>query len=312
MRSLFKFAALMLCGVHGLHGQDTVCDLFKDLKASDGKQIALSGELAIYDNGLTVLASADCDRQYSSERNLWNAALELRASADIAPTDLDKLKAAAAEMSRLRNSDQLMMSQATVSGRLRVGRIDSFPAEFVFDSVTSVKVEALPDAKDLPVLSICDLFQNLESWRGKRIAVRGEFAATGEGNWIFGRCDGAFSTNGYVWPVSLSYAPPTYTPNFQPSLEELGVTNNGGGRWSFDPRPHTATFIGRLQLRDEYVAVCESFGEYRTNGFDHLGGATGRLLVETILDVENGTWPTAPASYNSGTQKCQPDQNKPR
>lgn len=299
----------MLCGVHGLHGQETVCDLCKDLKASDGKQIVLSGELTIFDNGLTVLASADRDRQYSSERDLWNAALELRASADTAPADLDKLKAAAAEMSRLRNSSQLMMSQATVSGQLRIGRIDSFPAEFVFDSVTNVKVEALPDPKNLPVLSICDLFQNLESWRGRR-AVRGEFGATGEGSWIIGRCDGTFSTNGYVWPVSLSYAPLAYTPNFQPSLEQLVIFD--GHRWVRDRRPHTATFIGRLQLRDEYVAVCESFGEYRTNGFDHLNGAAGRLLVEAILDVENGTWPTAPASYNSGTQKCQPDQDKPR
>jgi hypothetical protein len=93
---------------------------------------------------------------------------------------------------------------------MRVAPADDFPAELTFDSLDDIVVEALPDPSQLPVIPICELFQNLLAWRGKRIAVRGEGAGTVEGYWIGGRCKGAFYTDGYRWPVSLTYGAPSW------------------------------------------------------------------------------------------------------
>jgi hypothetical protein len=308
MGSTLTFAVAILCSAHVTYGQQTVCDLFQDLKALDGKRLELSGEFVVYDDEVTVLASSECDRRYmDAHHGSWVPAVQLRASAGTAPVELEKLIAATEQMSRLRDSGQLMTSQATVSGQLRIAQLDSFPAEFVFDTVKSVTVEALSDPKDLPVISICDLFQDLESWRGKRIAVRAEFSSSMEGNWILGRRNGALSTNGYHWPVSLSYAPPEYSPNVPPSLEAFGIQEDRR-RVNQVQEPQTATFIGRLYLRDKYSAVCNRFGTYWTNGFDHLNGATGRLLVEAIRDVTGTTFPPGVTNFKFETQKCEPDK----
>jgi hypothetical protein len=91
-----------------------------------------------------------------------------------------------------------------------LGRGRRFPGEFTFDWLADLKVETLPDAADLRVIPICELFQSLATWKGQPIAVRGEVVGTSEGSWLVGRCKGGFYTNGYRWPVSLSYAGPAY------------------------------------------------------------------------------------------------------
>ena len=84
------------------------------------------------------------------------------------------------------------------------------PAEPVFDSFENLHVEALQDPSTLAVIPICDLFQNLAEWKGKRVAVRGSIVSTFEGSWITGSCDDGFVTNGYRWPISLNYGIPAY------------------------------------------------------------------------------------------------------
>src|SRR2546425_607296 len=54
LAAIFLFVAVSLCG------QESVCDLFEDLKAADGRQLIVSGEL-IFDSfeGLKVEALSD-------------------------------------------------------------------------------------------------------------------------------------------------------------------------------------------------------------------------------------------------------------
>jgi hypothetical protein len=61
-----------------------------------------------------------------------------------------------------------------------LGEVDDFPGEFIFDSLEGLKVEALPDASELPIVPICELFQNLAKWEGRRIAVK----STMERSWV--------------------------------------------------------------------------------------------------------------------------------
>ena len=57
--AIFLFVAVSLCG------QESVCDLFEDLKAADGRQLIVAGDLII-SKSLAALGAADCDHKYSS------------------------------------------------------------------------------------------------------------------------------------------------------------------------------------------------------------------------------------------------------
>lgn len=280
-----------------MSGQESVCALFKDLKAADGREITLTGDLII-SKDIAALGAADCENRYSSPIEssgmrvfqMWPTALRLRPSATIPSAQLKSFRNAAIEADRLRSVGKAVNASASFSGRLRIGQAGDFPAELIFDAVDDLKVEALPEASELPVIPICELFQNLASWKGKRIAVRGESVGTFEGSWLVGRCAGAFVTNGYRWPVSLSYAGPAYySRSTAPLAESKRPSSPPKGEETFRGRYNVVknvTYVGRLRMRYEYIAPCREGGDYITNGFGHLNGAAAELIVEEIRDVE--------------------------
>ena len=266
-----------------LNGQESVCELFKDLKAADGRQLILTGDLLI-SKDIAVLGAADCENQYISNHLLWPAALRLHASKAV-PADLIKqLEEAAVEADRLRVAGKQVYASASFSGRLRVGKGDDLPAELAFDSFEKLRLEALPDARDLPVIPICELFQNLTAWKGKRIAVRGEISSTFEGLWIGGHCKGSFYTGKYRWPVALVYGTPAYLSRTTESITKVSVLPGPAKGEELLRGRHnvikTATYVGRLRMRDEYMTGCRADGSYRGNGFGHLNYSAGQLIVE--------------------------------
>ena len=120
--------------------------------------------------------------------------------------------------------------------------------------------------------------------------MRGEVVGTSEGSWLVGRCKGGFYTNGYRWPVSLSYAGPAYYSSSIASLTRVKQPSTPPkGFEAFRGRQNvvkSATYVGRLRMRDKYVAVCRDGGDYITNGFGHLNGAAAEIVVEEIRDIE--------------------------
>ncbi len=48
------------------------------------------------------------------------------------------------------------------------------PAKLSIDDARDITVETLPPAAALPVIPICDLFQDLTKWKDQRIAVRAD------------------------------------------------------------------------------------------------------------------------------------------
>ncbi len=189
------------------------------------------------------------------------------------------------------------------------------PAELIFDSFDNFQVEILPDPTSLPVIQICDLFRHLETYKGERIAVRGEFANTMEGWWIVGRCQGTFVTDGYTWPVGLNFGRPAdcsseteklcdakWPPKF-PQNPDYMVSGYSDGAT-------TATFVGVLRMRPDYHVVCMQNGWYRKNGFGHLNGAAAELIVENILNAE-ATPPRIKSTSTTNTERCVPPNKAP-
>jgi hypothetical protein len=54
-----------------LWAQETVCDLFQDLKAADGRQLILTDELLITKD-IAVLGAADCDNEFTTRVDKQN------------------------------------------------------------------------------------------------------------------------------------------------------------------------------------------------------------------------------------------------
>ena len=276
--------------------QETVCDLFKDLKANDGRQLIVTGEL-LTAKDLLALGVTDCDNQYispiqgnSGPRRVWPTAINLAASKAFTASQRKELDGLMKEADQLRAAGKRAVASGTFAGRLRVDPAGDFPAELTFDSFENLTVEALPDAATLPVIPICDLFQNLTAWKGKRISVRGESYSTMESSGLSARCKGAFITNGYRWPVALSYSGPAYysgrTAQLFPVDQPRTVPKGESALRGRHNVVKTATYVGYLRMRGEYKAFCRPGGDYITNGFGHLNYAAAELIVEAIRDVE--------------------------
>jgi hypothetical protein len=185
---------------------------------------------------------------------------------------------------------------------------NEFPAELTFDSIKGLEVEVLPDPQLLPVISICDLFQNLAAWRGKRIAVRGETVSSPLSRaWMTGSCKGAFYTGGYRWPVGVSITEPKYYAHSIDSLamfKQSQAPEKGADRLrSRYNVTRTVTYVGRLRMRSKYTANCREDGRYITNGFSH--GAAAEIILEAVTDVE-----LTPRQLSDGTDSdrdtCEP------
>ena len=138
-------------------------------------------------------------------------------------------------------------------------------------------------------LNLDAIFQNLSSWKGKRISVRGEFVTTMEGAWISGRCKGGFVTNGYRWPVFLTYGEPAHYSTENAKLYATRWPPVPEGEEALEGRfsvVKTATFVGLLKMKSEYSAVCSEDGSYIAYGFGHLGAAAAELAVERVLNFD--------------------------
>jgi ankyrin repeat protein len=287
--------AFFICLLSGcfLHAQESVCDVFNDLETRDGSQLIVAGELII-SKDFAALGAFDCDNTYKTALGgnifqQWPTAFRLRPSPSLPAKQLHRFESAALKADKLRQEGKIVTATASLVGRLNLKNAGNLPAEFTFDSIQDLDVEALSDPGTLPVISICELFDNLPKWRGMRIAVRGEGVSTFEGSWIVGRCKGSFYTSGYRWPVALDYAVPAYysqeiarfiEPKRSPSAS---ISQKWRGMHDVTT---TSTYVGRLRMRKDYTAVCDERGEWVTNGFGHLNGATAELIVEAVLDTE--------------------------
>jgi hypothetical protein len=287
--------AAILFTVVPLYAQESVCDLFSHLASADTRQLVVTGDFII-SKDVAVLGAADCDNRYTSPLKgsfnisyQWPVALSLRPSPNLSPALLRQFQEAGVEADRLRLAGKIVSASGSFSGRGRIEASGGSPAELIFDSFENLNVEALQDSSTLTVIPICDLFQNLAAWKGKRVAVGGNVVSTFEGSWITGTCEVGFITNGYQWPISLNYAIPAYYSSETARLYDPKWPTLPNGEDLLQHRSHviwTATFVGFLRMRSEYTVHHLPNGVYVTNGFGHLNSSAAELIVETILNPE--------------------------
>lgn len=310
---VFLVAAAGMILAPDIRAHESVCDLFSHLESSDAQQIVVTGDLVI-SKDVTILGAADCDCQYTSAlsgiQRVWPTALLLRASAAATPGQLRQIQNAAAEADRLRGEGKVVSATATFSGRLRLASTGDIPAELEFDSFENLKVEALPDAASLEVIPLCSLFQNLSNWKGKRVAVQGEFVSTMEGWWISGNCQGAFVTDGYRWPVLINLGVPAYHSKETAELYQAKwpAVSKGENLKSMPDAIKTVTFVGTLRVRSDYHVTCIPDGSYRAFGYGHMNAAPAELIVESIRNFELSPRLDAPSDAKAGNaqQHCTP------
>jgi Ankyrin repeats (3 copies) len=306
MHPLAKIAiGIVLISPAALHSQESVCDLFSDLEKADGQKLTLTGDLIISAD-TALLGATDCDNRYVNSSRRWPTAVALRPSSTVAPSQLLQFKNAAAEADYLRTQGKIVSASATFSGQIRVAVVNDQAAELIFDSFENLKVETLPDASSLKPIPICDLFQNLQAWRGKRIAVRGELVGTMEGTWIYGGCKSGFITDGFRWRVALSFGAPAYYSAQTAKIYEPRAAALTDHQPSQQELAQTATLVGILRLRSDYHIGCGPNGRYRGFGFGHLNGAAGELIVDTILNVEPTPRPDFHPGPDDMPQRCTP------
>lgn len=307
LKIILLAAAAILLAATPARAQESVCSFLSHLsQGDDGSRVVLTGELDISRDSAALGASV-CDTPYvthgDSHSTEWATALSLRPSPDITPEKLQQFRAARAKADQLRQAGKVVSASGSFSGRLRMATSEgSYPGELIFDSFENLKVEALPDSANLQVIPICDLFQSLDEFKSKRIAVRGEFVSTMEGAWISGRCKGGFYTNGYRWPVALDFVTSAFSGS--PEWPQMAKNSeNLAGRYSV---ARTATFVGVLRMRQEYSAVCRPDGTYFANGFGHMNGAAAELVVDSILNLEISPSPASDTDDDSDSERCTP------
>jgi hypothetical protein len=313
LKLAYVIVANMLLLTFNLYAQESVCELFSHLAPqTDGRQLTLTGDLII-SKDIAVLGSRECDNRYISEHKVWPTAVLLHPSEKMSASERQDFEKAAIRADALRSEGKVVNATATISGKIKVAPRGWLPAELVFDSFENFSIDVLPDPASLQVIPICGLFQNLRAYEGKRVAVRGELVTTMEGWWIVGRCQGAFVTDGYRWPVALNFG--------RPALCSEETTKFCGANWpskwpqnaeymvgGYSDGATTATFVGRLRMRSEYHAVCTSGGWYSSNGFGHLNGAVAELSVENILNAEATPLRSKNESTSRDSERCVPSK----
>ncbi len=310
---VYVIVAIVLVPKLAVFGQESVCHLFSHLgPQTDGHQLVLTGDLVI-SKDIAVLGSRECDNEYISQNTLWPTALSLRQSEKLSASERREFQEAAQKVDTLRSEGKVVNATATFSGIITVEPKGGLPAELVFDSFTNLSIDVLPNPASLPVIPICDLFRDLRAYQEKRIAVRGEFVSSMEGQWIVGRCQGTFVTDGYRWPVALNFGQPAdcspeTTKLCDAQLPPKWPTNPDYMMEGYSDGATTATFVGRLHMRSEYHAVCMPNGWYSGNGFGHLNGAVAELVVENILNAEATPTRVKNETNNQDSERCVPSK----
>jgi hypothetical protein len=144
-------------------------------------------------------------------------------------------------------------------------------------------------------LALCDVLQNLASYSGKIIEIRGDWP----GNALEGE-DCRVRTGTYVWHSGILLAFP----------KDLAVENDKPANWSFDTSVWDrslailhllkkqfggdvrvrATFIGRLDTYGETLQIVTHANGYIVPlGYGHLNAYPARLVLVDVKDVAAGS-----------------------
>jgi len=263
----FCFSALLFAPASIRGEQATVCDFFPDLKSYHGRSVKGCKPRLFLDDGKTAIA-ANCDEPFIAESLVWATALQVDPGPTLVPPERLQLERARQASIASRRSNRHARITALLEGTVETkdkypwshgaqgsishayGAQGQFPARLILTRISDLSFEILPDAEDLQVIDVCEVFADLTAYNEKRVAIRGEIRGGYHGAAMYGRnCEKSHETDGYRWPTALYFGVPFHDSRFvQPlmrDLQQTATTYTEAGK----------LIRGRQNVRATYTAV---------------------------------------------------------
>jgi hypothetical protein len=147
-----------------------------------------------------------------------------------------------------------------------------------------------------PLLSVCELIEHRNEYNGELVAVRATLEGTSEGMWLTAAkdCKYRLVTKGFTWPNAISLEYPNNNSDNPLDHADFDVD------WKAVYTLGAVVPQGFNRETDEvvktYVGLFQTYGDLENrvssenshafkDGFGHLGGLPGRILVKTVRDV---------------------------
>lgn len=300
MRMRHAFLLALLASSHALAAG--VCGLLPDVQSKYGATATVSVDLLLISG--SWWASSLCARRPLGTgsrviylNDPWQANLQV----ELSPNASRRLTRLIPAVQRADRRGGFLYITADLTGTIETLEPAESRARLAVTGMENLRSVEQPPPSKLPVMSMCDLFADLPSYEGKRVAVRGEVAATGEGAWLVPteKCSQRFVTQGYPWGFDLwlSGTAGAWLPNRDARARRQTVAG---------------VFVGVVVLLPEYIVQCH-FGELKGYGFGHLDGSPAAFWVETVLRPVTGE-PIAPnqdvLSHPACTDSSPPPSNR--
>jgi len=150
-------------------------------------------------------------------------------------------------------------------------------------------------SQEQPVLTICELFENLDAYAGKIVKIQGQ-VLTSRHSFALGQkdCSRPFSTGGAKWPTALNLvragsrtleSPVAFSLN-QESVERMDkilcfLHSTSASQLGVEI---TATFVGELQTRN-YLLVNRPRANGAIRGFGDGGSFPAQLVYKSVGNI---------------------------
>jgi len=157
---------------------------------------------------------------------------------------------------------------------------------FWLRGITVIRLALFAQRQDLvPInpgqpLTVCEVLQDLSSYRGKNIEIRGVWA----GAYLIDDC-AQLKTGGHIWPNAILTVEPDDVRTQDPVSWRMDANAYRRAVRTMNRSTVRATFVGRLDARARLFVVTEGVPEPVPGGFGHLGQFPARLVIGTIKDV---------------------------
>jgi ankyrin repeat protein len=285
----------------------SLCDLFHDLKPYNGRTVQIQAELFL-DKDRTA-AAATCDDERLERHFSGPTALHLEPAPGLPNNEHLALEQARREAMESRRLSKHVRVTAVLEGAVETGNeyrygLDrEYRTRIVLARISQIQSEVLPDAEDLPVIDVCDLFLDLHAYNGKRVAIRGEIGGRG-GTTMYGiACKKQFETDSYVWKPAVEFRRSRFALDIDRKRDTRTLADVDAmirGRRNVHA---LYTAVGIVQTRERYRTMCVD-GWLRGNGFEDSQLVPAEFFLETRMAPS--VVPHLPADEEKQSQQCPP------
>jgi len=148
--------------------------------------------------------------------------------------------------------------------------------------------------KENKTLTVCDVLEHLQRYRGKEIAVRGELRTGPEEAAVYGtNCNRNFMTDWHVWPNALWLIPAGSRLAEEPVTLKLDHQVIRAMNEKIDQERAsgkvgavTMTIVGKLEAKRRYFGGPAASGSWVGNGYGHLNAYPAQIVFRKVDQLE--------------------------